>query len=102
MLRPVLHIVLHLAVPGVVARVGWRDQFWSAWAIMVATLVVDLDHLLADPVYDASRCSIGFHPLHTVWAIGFYVLLVAPRRTRLVGIGLVIHMLLDAVDCLFM
>ena len=27
--------------------------------------VVDLDHLLAEPVYDAARCSIGFHPLHT-------------------------------------
>ena len=31
---------------------------------MLATMVVDLDHLLADPILDPQRCGIGFHPLH--------------------------------------
>ena len=31
---------------------------------MMATMLVDLDHLFADPIYDPDRCSIGFHPLH--------------------------------------
>lgn len=100
MLRPILHMVLHVAVPGVVARVAWRERVWSAWAIMVATAAVDLDHFLANPIYDPNRCSIGFHPLHSVWAMGAYVLLMVPRRTRLVGAGLVIHMVLDGIDCL--
>jgi len=64
--------------------------------------LIDLDHLLADPVYAPGRCSIGFHPLHTAPAIGVYALLTLPRRTRVVGIGLLIHIGLDALDCLLM
>lgn len=66
---------------------------------MVATMAVDLDHLLAVPVYDPNRCSIGFHPLHSYYAIGVYVILLFFPKTRLVGIGLVIHMILDYIDC---
>ncbi|SHG58712.1 hypothetical protein SAMN04488522_106168 [Pedobacter caeni] len=66
---------------------------------MMATMVVDLDHLLAVPIYDPNRCSIGFHPLHSYYAIGVYVILLFFPKTRLVGIGLVIHMILDYIDC---
>lgn len=68
----------------------------------MATMLVDVDHLLADPVYDPGRCSIGYHPLHSALACGIYVALCAPRATRLVGIGLVIHMCLDGLDCAWM
>jgi hypothetical protein len=60
---------------------------------------VDLDHLLAHPVIDPCRCSIGFHPLHTWPAIIMYGLLAAWPRTRLIGLGLLIHMALDQADC---
>lgn len=66
---------------------------------MMATMAVDLDHLLAVPMYDPNRCSIGFHPLHSYYAIGVYVILLFFPKTRLVGIGLVIHMILDYIDC---
>jgi len=69
---------------------------------MVATLLVDLDHLLVTPVYDPNRCSIGFHPLHSYIAVGVYVVLAVVPRFRLVGIGLLMHMLLDAADCAWM
>ena len=62
-------------------------------------MLVDLDHLLADPIYDPNRCSIGFHPLHTYPAIAAYVVLLVPRVTRLFALGLIIHMALDALDC---
>ena len=67
---------------------------------MLATMLVDLDHLLASPVYDPTRCSIGFHPLHQWPAILVYALIVLVRPLRLLGIGLLIHMLLDGLDCL--
>ncbi len=102
MLRPIIHILLHFLVPGLVARVAWREQWRRAWVVMVATMVVDLDHLLADPLYDPDRCSIGFHPLHTWPAWIVYALLCVYPKTRWVGVGLVIHMLLDAVDCVWM
>jgi len=66
---------------------------------MMATILVDLDHLLASPIYDPERCSIGFHPLHHPYMIILYILLCLPKKTRLIGIGLVIHMALDALDC---
>ena len=66
---------------------------------MVATMLVDLDHLLAEPIYDPQRCSIGFHPLHQPLLFGFYAILCFFPKTRFVGIGLAIHMLLDSVDC---
>lgn len=67
---------------------------------MLATMLVDLDHLLASPVYDPARCSMGFHPLHQWPAILVYALIVLVRPLRLLGIGLLIHMLLDGLDCL--
>jgi len=66
---------------------------------MMATMLVDLDHLLAAPIYDAGRCSIGFHPLHTLLPIIVYGVLCLVPKLRYVGIGLVIHMALDSIDC---
>ena len=84
--------------------------------ILIGTMAVDLDHLLADPIYDPNRCSIGFHPLHTMPAVVLYMLMflmpylpdkimakIASDKTmdrlHLIGLGLVIHMALDWMDC---
>ncbi|WP_342328154.1 DUF6122 family protein [Pedobacter sp. FW305-3-2-15-E-R2A2] len=93
------HIFLHFLVPAIVAVIFYRKTLLKAWLIMMATMAVDLDHLLAVPIYDPNRCSIGFHPLHSYYAIGVYVILLFFPKTRLVGIGLVIHMILDYIDC---
>lgn len=66
---------------------------------MMATILVDVDHLLAIPIYDSLRCSIGFHPLHQFLAIAVYCVLCFIPKLRLIGIGLVIHILLDSFDC---
>jgi len=102
MLRTAVHMALHILAPAAVARIGFSDRWKKAWTIMVATMAVDLDHLLAAPVFDPNRCSIGFHPLHTWPAMALYLLLAAVPKTRLVGLGLVIHMVLDGIDCLWM
>ena len=65
-------------------------------------MLVDLDHLLATPLYDPTRCSIGFHPLHGFIPIGFYGLMLLHKKTMLVGLGLMIHMSLDLLDCVAM
>ena len=67
----------------------------------MSTMLVDLDHLLANPIYDPTRCSIGFHPLHTEIPIFIYLLLSFFPKTRLIGLGLLIHMALDSIDCQF-
>ena len=71
----------------------------AAWIVMTATMIIDVDHFLATPIYQANRCSIGFHPLHTFLPISAYFLLCFPKNTRLVGLGLIIHMILDSIDC---
>lgn len=72
------------------------------YLIMIATMLIDLDHLLANPIFDPNRCSINFHPLHSYYAIGIYLLMLIPNKTRVLAIGLLIHILADSVDCLFM
>ena len=99
MLATGIHLALHVLVPLAVALVFFRGQWGKAWAIMVLTMLVDVDHLLAAPIFAADRCSIGFHPLHTYTAITGYLLLSLWSVTRLVGLGLLIHMLVDASDC---
>ena len=95
-----IHIVFHLLLPLVVAWLFFRDRWKRAWLIMLAAMLVDLDHLAADPIVDPDRCSIGFHPLHSWPAMGVYVAALFVPWFRLVGAGLVIHMGLDGLDCL--
>ena len=95
-------MVLHFVVPALVARICYRQIFIRAFLIMIATMLVDLDHLLSSQVYDPDRCSIGFHPLHQYPVMAVYLLLAAIPRTRILGIGLMIHMLLDGIDCVWM
>ena len=93
------HILLHFLVPAVVVALFFRDKWRIDYLILMSTMLVDLDHLLANPVYDPERCSIAFHPLHSFLAIGLYLALCFPKQTRLIGIGLMIHMALDSLDC---
>ena len=66
---------------------------------MILTMIIDVDHLLATPIYDPLRCSIGFHPLHQNLAIAFYTICCFIPKLRYLGLGLIIHMALDSIDC---
>lgn len=102
LLQTITHYSLHLLVPGLIAFLFFRQDWKKAWFTMIATMLVDLDHLLATPLFDPNRCSIGFHPLHTKVAMGFYLLLFFFPRWRIMSIGLLFHMLTDYQDCLWM
>lgn len=101
-LQLVTHYSLHLLAPGLIAWIFFRSQWKQAWLIMLATMVVDLDHLLADPVFAPGRCSIGYHPLHSWYAIGGYATMAFIPRVRIAAIGLLFHMFTDFQDCLWM
>ena len=77
----------------------FRRDWKLVYLVMVSTMLVDADHLMANPVYDPERCSIGFHPLHGFFPIALYGSLCFIPKSRYVGIGLVIHMALDSLDC---
>ncbi len=97
-----MHISIHLLVPALVAIWVFPENKYRVFLILASTMLVDLDHLLASPIYDPSRCSIGFHPLHGYIAIGSYGLMLLHKKSRLVGLGLMIHMLLDTSECIVM
>ncbi len=68
--------------------------------ILWAGILIDVDHLWANPLFDPNRCSIGFHPLHSYWAILGYGILPWFKATRLIGLALLIHIFADMTDCL--
>jgi hypothetical protein len=95
---------MHFLVPGLLAWLLFRPVWKRAWLLMLLSMLVDADHLLASPIFSAERCSIGYHPLHTLPAIGLYVvMLFIPQQTiRILAVGLLLHMLTDFIDCLWM
>ncbi|MDA8543639.1 DUF6122 family protein [Gammaproteobacteria bacterium] len=93
------HLALHFIVPLLVAFLFFSENLKLSYLVMMLTMLVDLDHLLASTIYDANRCSIGFHPLHQYWFIAIYLVMSFFSKTRLIGVGLIIHMSLDALDC---
>ena len=95
-----IHYFLHLGFPLAIAFIFFRNEWKKGYLILIATMLVDLDHLLASPIFEAERCSINFHPLHTYYAMIVYVaLLFFPKPYRILGIGLLLHMLTDLIDC---
>ena len=102
MLQFIAHYGTHVFLPLVVALVFYPQKWKTAYLIMLACMLIDVDHLLATPIFSPNRCSINFHPLHTYWAIGIYILLLFFKKTRLIGLGLVIHIIADVIDCSFM
>gem|GEM_PF-2959833 len=73
MLQFIVHYSFHFVFPLLLAFVFFKNRPWRTYFILIATMLVDLDHLWANPVFDSCRCSIGFHPLHSYWAIGIYI-----------------------------
>ena len=94
-----IHLALTFIVPAVVAGLLYPRRWLYAFGMLMVAVVIDVDHLLADPIYDPGRCSIGFHPLHGPVPILVYAVGLAFPKTRLLALGLMIHIALDAIDC---
>ena len=100
-LRHSVHYSCHFLIVFLFAKLFWKENWQKAGMIMVATMIIDLDHLLATPVFDPDRCSVGFHPLHTVGAGMVYVALLAVPswRWRAIAVGCLWHLCTDTIDC---
>ena len=106
--RAIVHLSLHILVPLLFAAFFGKERMLKAYLAMLLTMLIDLDHLLVRPIFDPTRMSVGFHPLHTLPAIVVYIVLCIlpynrlhwPWWLRAVGIGLVFHILTDLQDYL--
>ena len=102
MLRFLVHYGIHFLVPIAIGLYFYKDNRLWAVLILLAGILIDLDHLVASPIFDSTRCSIGFHPLHSYWAIMLYIGFLFFKKTRIVGLALCIHIIADTADCLLM
>jgi len=98
--RDKFHLISHVLVPTGIAYALKIEKGWESTTLTyLSTNLVDLDHLVTNPVYDPNRCSINYHPLHSENTIFGYSILALHPQTRDVGTGLLIHMGLDYIDC---
>ena len=94
-----LHYSFHFLVPIAIALLFYKKKWIQVYLIFIGTMLIDLDHLLSNPIFDPNRCSINFHPLHTYYAAGAYILMVIPKKSRILGIAFLLHLFTDYLDC---
>ncbi len=94
-----IHYGLHFIFPIGIAILLNKKYWFKIWLILISTMLIDLDHLLANPIFDPNRCSINFHPLHTYYAITIYFIMLFFKKTKYIAIGLLLHIFADLVDC---
>lgn len=99
MTKFIIHYSLHFIIPLLIAFLFFKDKWKTVYLIFLLSMLVDLDHLLATPIFDKNRCSINFHPLHTYLACCFYIIGLFFKKTRVIALALLFHMLTDFIDC---
>jgi len=99
-LKFIVHYGFHFLLPIVISLCFYKKKWKLVYLLFIGTMLIDLDHLLANPIFDANRCSINFHPLHTFYAIGVYTIMLIPKKIRVLGIALLLHMFADYLDCI--
>lgn len=99
--RNTVHYGFHFLVPILFGYLFWRKDWVLATLLMISTMAIDLDHLLATPIFDPDRCSVGFHPLHTIWAAIVYLGLffIPSWKMKAIAVGCLFHLFTDYIDC---
>lgn len=99
MLQQFIHYGIHFLGPVIIALIFFKNYWKQAAFFMLLGNLIDLDHLFADPIFDPNRCSINFHPLHSYYAVAVYAILLFPKSSRIIAIGLLLHIVADSLDC---
>lgn len=94
-----IHYFLHFIAPLIISFLFFKKNWKIVYLIFIGSMLVDIDHLLANPIFDKNRCSINFHPLHSYIAITIYFLGLFFKKTKILSIALLLHMLTDYIDC---
>lgn len=99
MLKFMIHYSLHFIVPFFIAYFFFGNKWKNVYVIFLASMLIDLDHLLANPIFEENRCSINFHPLHSYIAIGIYFIGLFFKKVRILAFALLFHIATDWLDC---
>lgn len=101
-----LHLTSNLVLVAIVylfsKYVSKKNFNWKfATILLFSSNLMDLDHLLASPIYDPLRCSINFHPLHSWYMFPIYAIGLFLKKYSFLFIGTILHLALDYADCFF-
>ena len=104
--RTLVHYGLHFVFPLVIALFWPRRRWTVVYLLLLSTMLIDVDHLLARPIFDPNRCSVGTHLLHSYPMVGLYVVMLFlpyerwgwPWWLRVLAVGLILHILTDWQD----
>ncbi|WP_339884516.1 DUF6122 family protein [Polaribacter vadi] len=99
MIKFIIHYSFHFIIPFFIAHFFFKDRWKTVYLIFLASMLIDLDHLLANPIFSENRCSINFHPLHSYIAIGIYMIGLFFKKTRILAFALLFHIATDWLDC---
>lgn len=99
-LREIFHYFLHFVFPLLIAKFFFKENWQKAYLLMLATMIVDVDHIFANPVFDPNRSSVGFHILHRYPMVLLYFLgtVFLKGNYRIIAVGLLFHMITDFQD----
>ena len=98
--REIIHYFLHLVFPIIIAKIFFKNNWKHAYFLLLATMLVDLDHVFANPIFDPNRNSVGFHLLHSYPMIALYFLgsIFLKGSYKIIAVGLLFHMFTDLQD----
>lgn len=104
--RTLVHYGLHFVFPLVIVLLWPRRRWTVVYLLLLSTMLIDVDHLLARPIFDPNRCSVGTHLLHSYPMVGLYVVMLflpyerwgLPWWLRVLAVGLTLHILTDWQD----
>jgi phosphatidylglycerophosphate synthase len=99
MLKFTVHYGLHFLLPLLISFLFFKKNWKTVYLVFLCSMLVDLDHLFANPIFEKNRCSINFHPLHSYIAISIYSAGLFFKKTRILAFALLFHMLTDFIDC---
>ena len=104
--RTLVHYGLHFVFPLVIAALWPRRRWQVVYMLLLSTMLIDIDHLLARPIFDPNRCSVGTHLLHSYPLVVLYVVMLFlpyarwewPWWLRVLAVGFTFHIFTDWQD----
>jgi hypothetical protein len=100
-MQHIVHLLMLFGVPALAAWAFYNGSIRNTYLILISTVLVDLDQLLFNQVFEFGSCSINYFPLHSWPALLVYFLGLFFEKTRRVAMGLHIHMLADLMNCIW-
>lgn len=95
----IIHLIANVAIYFTIVYFNRDTNRKFILLSVLSSHLIDLDHLLASPIYDASRCSINFHPLHSWYLFPLYIIGSIYGKYRYFFWSVLVHFVLDLLDC---